>query len=180
MFWRAWHMREVVIHGNGTRSVMGSAKFLSSYAESLRIATRSWYIFPTLISHWWRVSKSGQWPTGRGSVIIFIYTIAQCLSKSVGQGRKEICSHHPYLFGNVSCVHWLVVHILYELKKFIKNLKKFTHVLFIIFHLCIKFQGYTHYILSIIKKRNFSHIFDYRYVIMFIFFIASSLLGIWH
>jgi hypothetical protein len=38
-------MREVVIHGNGTRSVMGSAKFLSSSVESLRIATRSWYIF---------------------------------------------------------------------------------------------------------------------------------------
>jgi hypothetical protein len=40
----------------------------------------------------------------------------------------------------------------YELIKFIKKFKKFTHVLFVLLHRCIKFHVKTHYILSI-KKR---------------------------
>ncbi|KAF8719583.1 hypothetical protein HU200_024322 [Digitaria exilis] len=35
LFWRAWHLRNDVIHGNGTSFVVGSAKYLVSYLSSL-------------------------------------------------------------------------------------------------------------------------------------------------
>jgi hypothetical protein len=37
MFWRAWHLRNDVIHGKGTRSITASTKFLTAYAESLQV-----------------------------------------------------------------------------------------------------------------------------------------------
>jgi hypothetical protein len=38
LFWRAWHLGNDVIHGDGRGSVVGSALFLVSYIESLRLA----------------------------------------------------------------------------------------------------------------------------------------------
>ncbi|GJN39785.1 hypothetical protein PR202_gb28926 [Eleusine coracana subsp. coracana] len=38
LLWRAWHLRNDIIHGKGTCSVVGSARFLISYLESLHIA----------------------------------------------------------------------------------------------------------------------------------------------
>jgi hypothetical protein len=35
--WRAWHLRNDVMHGRGTGSVLGSANFVVSYAESLQV-----------------------------------------------------------------------------------------------------------------------------------------------
>lgn len=39
MFWRAWHLRNNIIHGKGTGSVVGSARFLLSYSESLNLGS---------------------------------------------------------------------------------------------------------------------------------------------
>jgi ribonuclease HI len=36
MFWRAWHLRNDVVHGKGTGSILGSMNFLTSYSESLQ------------------------------------------------------------------------------------------------------------------------------------------------
>jgi hypothetical protein len=38
LFWRACHLRNDIIHGNGMGSIMGSACFLTSYNESLHVA----------------------------------------------------------------------------------------------------------------------------------------------
>lgn len=38
MCWRAWHLRNDAIHATGQASVVGSARFLISYSESLHIA----------------------------------------------------------------------------------------------------------------------------------------------
>jgi hypothetical protein len=38
LFWRAWHLRNDMIHGDGRGSVVGSALFLVSYIESLLLA----------------------------------------------------------------------------------------------------------------------------------------------
>jgi hypothetical protein len=35
ILWRAWHIRNDVVHEKGTPSINGSCKFLTSYAESL-------------------------------------------------------------------------------------------------------------------------------------------------
>jgi hypothetical protein len=40
LFWRAWYLRNDVIHGRGTGSVVGSANFIVSYAESLQVGGR--------------------------------------------------------------------------------------------------------------------------------------------
>jgi hypothetical protein len=72
---------------------------------------------------------------------------------------SSLCTHHAYV-----------------LIKFIKKLKKITHVLSILLHLCIKIQVKTHYSLSITKKREISN--NYKYVRKFLFFTATSLLKI--
>jgi hypothetical protein len=36
LFWRAWHLRNHVVHGKGTRSVLASANFLISYVQSVQ------------------------------------------------------------------------------------------------------------------------------------------------
>ncbi|GJN27634.1 hypothetical protein PR202_gb15674 [Eleusine coracana subsp. coracana] len=41
MFWRAWHLQNDIIHGKGTSTVIGSARFLYSYGESLHIAMKN-------------------------------------------------------------------------------------------------------------------------------------------
>jgi hypothetical protein len=41
-----------------------------------------------------------------------------------------------------------------ELIKFTKKYEKITHILSIVFHLCIKFEVQTHYSLATIKKRK--------------------------
>jgi hypothetical protein len=38
LFWRAWHLRNDMIHGDGKGFVVGSALFLVSYVNSLRLA----------------------------------------------------------------------------------------------------------------------------------------------
>jgi hypothetical protein len=38
MFWRAWHHRNNIIHGDGKASVLGSARFLQNYESSFREA----------------------------------------------------------------------------------------------------------------------------------------------
>lgn len=38
MLWRAWHLRNDIIHGKGEESVQSSVRFLISYRESLQIA----------------------------------------------------------------------------------------------------------------------------------------------
>jgi hypothetical protein len=40
ILWRAWHLRNDVIHAKGTTTIMSSAMFLSSYGESLHIANQ--------------------------------------------------------------------------------------------------------------------------------------------
>ena len=35
MFWRAWHLRNDIIHSTGKSSVIGSVKFLQCYWDSL-------------------------------------------------------------------------------------------------------------------------------------------------
>jgi hypothetical protein len=47
----------------------------------------------------------------------------------------------------------------YELTKFIKNLKKLVHAFSIIFYLCIKFHVQTHYSLAGITKMKISYRF---------------------
>jgi hypothetical protein len=37
MFWRAWFLRNDVLHGKGTASIIASTKFLTRYAESLQV-----------------------------------------------------------------------------------------------------------------------------------------------
>jgi hypothetical protein len=37
LFWRAWHLRNNIVHGKGTGSVVASANFLTSYSESLQV-----------------------------------------------------------------------------------------------------------------------------------------------
>lgn len=41
LFWRAWYLRNDIIHGPGKESVAGSARFLLSYYDSLHIAKQS-------------------------------------------------------------------------------------------------------------------------------------------
>jgi hypothetical protein len=48
------------------------------------------------------------------------------------------------------------IYYTYEITKFIKNMKKITYILSIIFHLCIKFQVITHYTLGITKREIFN------------------------
>jgi hypothetical protein len=36
LLWRVWHLRNDVIHGNGTYTILGSANFLTSCSKSLR------------------------------------------------------------------------------------------------------------------------------------------------
>jgi hypothetical protein len=38
LFWRAWHLRNDLIHGKGSGSVPGSVAFLKSYLDSLQVA----------------------------------------------------------------------------------------------------------------------------------------------
>jgi hypothetical protein len=38
LFWRAWHLRNDLVHGDGQGSIIGSSKFLESYYESLNRA----------------------------------------------------------------------------------------------------------------------------------------------
>jgi hypothetical protein len=52
------------------------------------------------------------------------------------------------LFGDIHVGFLYTFHV-YALIKFIKNLKKYIHVIFIIFYLCLKIQVKTYYILSI-------------------------------
>jgi hypothetical protein len=40
LVWRAWHMRNNVMHGGDTATIMGSAPFLKSYSVSLNIASQ--------------------------------------------------------------------------------------------------------------------------------------------
>jgi hypothetical protein len=40
LLWQSWHLRNGIIHAHGTCSVTGSALFLISYAESLKIASQ--------------------------------------------------------------------------------------------------------------------------------------------
>jgi hypothetical protein len=44
MFWRAWHLRNDVVHGKGMGSILGSVNFLTSYHESFTTRARrsSW------------------------------------------------------------------------------------------------------------------------------------------
>jgi hypothetical protein len=37
LFWRAWNLRNDIVHGKGTSSILASGKFLTSYWESLNI-----------------------------------------------------------------------------------------------------------------------------------------------
>jgi hypothetical protein len=41
LFWCAWHLRNDVVHGDDSGSVMGSAKFLASHSDSLRLACQA-------------------------------------------------------------------------------------------------------------------------------------------
>jgi hypothetical protein len=41
MLWRAWHLRNDIMHGDGAGSVTGSVHFLLNYMESLKIATEA-------------------------------------------------------------------------------------------------------------------------------------------
>jgi hypothetical protein len=36
LLWRAWHLRNDVIHGKGNGSILGSVKFLVNYSDSLK------------------------------------------------------------------------------------------------------------------------------------------------
>ncbi|CAN6302143.1 unnamed protein product [Urochloa humidicola] len=54
-FWRAWHLRNNVIHGDGKTSVYGSAKFVISYWQSL-----------LQIRHGREDDKKGKAPISRG------------------------------------------------------------------------------------------------------------------
>jgi hypothetical protein len=40
LFWRAWYLRNNIVHGDGLCMVTGSAKFLSNMGDSLDVATR--------------------------------------------------------------------------------------------------------------------------------------------
>jgi hypothetical protein len=40
LFWRAWYLRNGIIHGKGTAPIVGSGKCLTSYMESLGIASQ--------------------------------------------------------------------------------------------------------------------------------------------
>jgi hypothetical protein len=39
LFWWAWFLRNDIVHGSGTGSIIGSAKFLVNYCEELRHCT---------------------------------------------------------------------------------------------------------------------------------------------
>jgi hypothetical protein len=49
LLWHAWHLRNDIMFGKGTTSIVGSVKFLISYGESLKIASHT----PQLASHRW-------------------------------------------------------------------------------------------------------------------------------
>jgi hypothetical protein len=40
LLWRAWHLRNDIVHATGTTSITGSALFLTSYGESLKVASQ--------------------------------------------------------------------------------------------------------------------------------------------
>jgi hypothetical protein len=40
LLWRAWHLRNDVIHASGRALIIGSVMFLTSYSESLNIASQ--------------------------------------------------------------------------------------------------------------------------------------------
>jgi hypothetical protein len=57
LLWRAWYLRNDIIHGKGTTSIVGSGKFLTSYMESLGIASQGLSDVAgnaqTTTEHWW-------------------------------------------------------------------------------------------------------------------------------
>jgi hypothetical protein len=63
----------------------------------------------------------------------------------------------------------------HELTKFIKNLKKLTHVLSMLLHICIKFQVKNHYSLSI-RKREISDMSLTTHLLEFLSFYFSFII----
>jgi hypothetical protein len=43
ILWRAWYLRNDIVHGNGTCLIVGSVKFLMNYSESLKKAKKRWH-----------------------------------------------------------------------------------------------------------------------------------------
>jgi hypothetical protein len=40
LLWHAWHLRNDIVHATGTTSITGLALFLTSYGESLKVASQ--------------------------------------------------------------------------------------------------------------------------------------------
>jgi hypothetical protein len=141
----------------------------------------------------WHVSQMGMYPVHRGSPCAYhARELTNNLSIAKENSFSSFSLLEMYRTREWRTIAWHVSQMgMYpvhrgspctyhadELTKFTKKFKKFTHVLSIILHMCIKFQVKTYYSLSIIKKRNFWQIFDYRFR-NFTFFTAHSLLGVW-
>jgi hypothetical protein len=55
LLWHAWHLRNDIVHATGTTSITGSALFLTSYGESLKVASQ--------------MPESGTEGKGKGTVV---------------------------------------------------------------------------------------------------------------